>query len=309
MYPITSLFTLLSSHVNINRWQWAIQTGLSQEDQLNALREKLALDLQVNRLYMILIVVVATSLVIILIITTYSFYRSRVLAAALDSQNQEIQRLNKVLEIKALRSQMDPHFVFNALNGLQHFLTAQHTEASDYLSKVARLIRFTLQNASKDWIKLQEEMEILKLYLQIEQCRFPGEFDFSFNIEPGLESEKIPFLVIQPYVENAVLHGLIPRKRPGGVVSIRACREGNLLKVIVEDNGVGRGFSKRTSDPLFTSMGSGLVRERLKQLSLQLGILLDVVTDDLKDSQGNPLGTRNTLSFEIQSHTKSIVAA
>jgi tetratricopeptide (TPR) repeat protein len=288
------------------------QLGKKEEEisSLKTTQEKLELDLKVNRLVTTLMIVITASVLIIALVVTYSYLRKRRLAAALDNQNREIQRLNQVLEIKALRSQMDPHFVFNALNGLQHFLTVNSAEASiEYLSKVARLIRLTLQNASRDWVKLKEEMEILRLYLQIEQYRFPDKFAFDFVIDPEVENEKIPFLVIQPYVENAVLHGLIPRTAGGGRLTIRARKETSVLVVEVEDNGVGRGNTIRTADPMFTSMGSGLVKERLKKLSLQLGVLMDAQVLDLKDDNGIAAGTKSILSFEMQGSLKSVVAA
>lgn len=277
---------------------------------LKAEQEKLALDLKVKNLITILMIVITASVVILGIVIGYYYIRKQRLAAMLDNQNKEIHRLNQVLEIKALRSQMDPHFVFNALNGLQHYLKINTPEASiEYLSKVARLIRLTLQNASRDWVKLHEEMEILKLYLQIEQYRFPGKFDFEVHVAPEVENEKIPFLIIQPYVENSVLHGLIPRLKPGGKLLISAEKRNDLLLISVEDNGVGRGAAVKHGDPMFTSMGSGLVKERLKKLSLQLGILMDAATDDLKDENGNALGTRTTLTFEVQSNLHSFAAA
>ncbi|MEJ0055569.1 MAG: tetratricopeptide repeat protein [Bacteroidota bacterium] len=274
-----------------------------KESEIASLRiqqEKLSLDLQVNRLYVLLALVISVSLVIILGVITYNFFKKKKLAATLDRSNHEIQRLNQVLEIKALRSQIDPHFVFNALNGLQHFLS-KHTpeESVTYLGKVSRLIRLTLQNASSDWIKISEEMEILRLYLQVEQYRFPGKFDFEFHVDEGLANEKIPFLVIQPYVENAVLHGLVPRNNEGGALSITFEKKINQLTVTVEDNGVGRKEDKAHSDPMFRSMGSGLVRERLKKLSLQMKMVMEVTIEDLKDIFGNPSGTRTTLTFEL----------
>jgi tetratricopeptide (TPR) repeat protein len=277
---------------------------------LKAEQEKLELDLKVKNLITTLMVVITASVIILGIVIVYYYMRKQRLAAMLDNQNKEIYRLNQVLEIKALRSQMDPHFVFNALNGLQHYLKINTPEASiEYLSKVARLIRLTLQNASRDWVKLNEEIEILKLYMQIEQYRFPGKFDFEFRIEQGVENEKIPFLVIQPYVENSVLHGLIPRSKPGGKLLVSASKKNERLFITIEDNGVGRSVGASHGDPMFTSMGSGLVKERLKKLSLQLGVLMDAATEDLKDENGNALGTRTTLTFEVQSSLHSFVAA
>ena len=275
-----------------------------KESEISALKtqqEKLALDLEVNRLYVWLGVVGTVSLVVILSVITFSFLRKKKLAAALDRQNQEIQHLNRALELKALRAQMDPHLVFNALNGVQHFLATHQPEQSiDYLTKVSRLIRLTLQNASRDWVKLGEEIEILKLYLQVEQYRFPGKFEVGFSIAPELLEERVPFLAIQPYVENAVLHGLVPRKENGGKLLISAVQEDDILKITVEDNGVGRSADRHHADPMFKSMGSGLVRDRLRKLSLQMKMVMDASIDDLKDDDGQPAGTRSTLTFGLR---------
>ena len=247
---------------------------------------------------------IALILVLIAAVFAYLGFRLKTkLIGKLRKGNEEIQRLNLALEIRVLRSQMDPHFVFNALNGLQHFLSSQPAENSiNYLSKVSRLVRLTLQNASRDWVKLYEELEILKLYLQVEQYRFPDKFEFDFIVDPATEHEKVPFLVIQPYVENAVLHGLLPRSGAGGKLIIRVKKEHDLMRIMIEDNGVGRGGNARIADPMFTSMGSGLARERLTKLSLQLGMLMDAEIEDLKDEHGGPAGTHSILTFELQTN-------
>lgn len=276
---------------------------------LKAEQEKLAFDLKLKNLITTLLIVIIVSIVVILIVIIYNYIRKQRLAAALDNQNKEIHRLNQLLEIRALRSQMDPHFVFNALNGLQHFLKVSSAEASiEYLSKLARLIRLTLQNASRDWVKLSEEVEILKLYLEVEQYRFPNKFEFEFAIDHSVANEKVPFLVIQPSVENAVLHGLIPRKESGGKLLIKAERLEDTLHITVLDNGVGRSDTKKHTNPEYVSMSSGLVRDRLKKLSLQLNMVMDISIEDLKDENRNPSGTKSILTFELQPKEISLTA-
>jgi LytS/YehU family sensor histidine kinase len=276
---------------------------------LKAEQEKLAFDLKLKNLITIFLSVIIITIIVLLVVIVYSYMRKQRLAAALDNQNKEIQRLNSMLEIRALRSQMDPHFVFNALNGLQHFLKVNSAEASiEYLSRLARLIRLTLQNASRDWVKLSEEVEILKLYLEVERYRFPGKFEFEFSIDKSVANEKVPFLVIQPSVENAVLHGLIPRKENGGKLLIKAERIDDTLQITVQDNGVGRTETKKHTDPEYVSMSSGLVRDRLKKLSLQLNMMMDITIEDLKDENGIPSGTKSILTFELQPKEISLTA-
>jgi two-component system, LytTR family, sensor kinase len=275
----------------------------SQIDQLSKVAqiEKLKSEKQDDLIYFLTGALVLV--VLIAIITYLSFRTKNKLYHLLENKNQQIQRLNLSLEIRALRSQMDPHFVFNALNGLQHFLAFGNKEKSiGYLSKVARFIRLTLQHASQDWIKISEEIEILKLYLEVEQYRFPGKFNFEFKLDASVKNERIPFLVIQPYVENAVLHGLLPRKEDGMIV-ISIAREEERLNITIEDNGIGRKAAVQDIDPMFTSMGSGLVRSRLQKLSQQLDAVLTEKTEDLMDINGMATGTRCTLVFALHHQT------
>ena len=149
--------------------------------------------------------------------------------------------------MSALRAQMNPHFIFNSLNSIDNYILRNKTqEASDYLNRFSKLIRLILQNSQSSYISLQDELEALRLYIEMESLRFNHKFDYRVSIQSGLypESIEIPPMLIQPYVENAIWHGLMQKKEKGHL-EIVITREGDLLKCIIEDDGIGREASRK----------------------------------------------------------------
>jgi two-component sensor histidine kinase len=177
------------------------------------------------------------------------------------------KRRIKELEIKAIRSQMNPHFIFNALNSIQSLINGnQFREANIYLSKFAVLLRGVLNNSEKNRISLADELQAVELYCQLEQLRF--EFSFHIGIEPDLKEDliEIPGMIIQPLVENAVVHGL-SGKGASGELDIQVKRLNGNLCVCVSDNGVG--LSETKIDELSQKgFGLKLVEERINILNL-----------------------------------------
>ena len=146
------------------------------------------------------------------------------------------------LEAKALRAQMNPHFIFNSLNAIQECIVTQKTDtAFEYLSQFSRLLRLVLNNSEKAFIPLNSELEMIRLYLSLESLRFSQSFTYFIEIEEGIDTDEIevPTLLIQPYIENAVWHGL--RIKEGEKkLWIRFFIKSNKLNIEVEDNGIGR---------------------------------------------------------------------
>src|SRR5690606_38223377 len=146
------------------------------------------------------------------------------------------------LEMIALRTQMSPHFIFNCLNSINRYiLKNQPEEASDYLTKFSQLIRLILQNSQSKTVALDRELEALRLYLEMEVSRFEGRFEYQIVIDPGLvvEDVEVPPLIIQPYVENAIWHGLMHKQEKGHVwIELHLNQE--MLYCQVTDDGVGR---------------------------------------------------------------------
>ncbi len=205
-------------------------------------------------------------------------------------------------EMAALRAQMNPHFVFNCLSSINRFiLVNQPDEASAYLTKFSRLIRLILDNSRTETVPLNKELEALQLYVEMEQMRFFDRFEYSMQVAPDVETEhlEVPPLLIQPFVENAIWHGLMHKKAPG-LLLIRVFAEGNKLCIEVEDNGIGRQRAmelKSRSATVTKSLGMKVTAERLEVINQLYGTKASVTTEDLVDAAGNATGTSVRVSI------------
>lgn len=215
-------------------------------------------------------------------------------------QQEEFERKVEIskTELKALRSQMNPHFIFNSLNSIQHYIfNAKSDEAIKYLNKFARLVRLILNNSDKPTVTIEEDLEALKLYLELEQMRFEGQFDYEIIVDENvdLDYDIMPPLLMQPYVENAIIHGL-NTKPDKGKLTIRLSSENNFLICTISDNGIGREKAaeiKRTMPyKKHQSMGMKITEERLKILNEINNSKLSVTITDLKSPGGEALGTQ-----------------
>ena len=151
------------------------------------------------------------------------------------------ERINE-LEASALRLQMNPHFIFNAINSINWFIIKNDQEnASNYLAKISRLIRLSLENSKSKLIPIKNELEAITIYLQMERLRFEEQFDFEIDVDENLNPSAlyIPPMIIQPFVENAIWHGLM-NKLGKGKISLTIKKLGENLRCIVEDDGIGR---------------------------------------------------------------------
>ncbi|MFN3999036.1 histidine kinase [Algoriphagus sp.] len=193
-----------------------------------------------------------------------------------DAEEQRMAKLSAdyekqitLLHLQSLRSQMNPHFIFNALNSIKVFLIESDKEnAVLYLNKFAKLIRMVLESSREFKISLGEELDIAKLYLSLEAIRFEEGIDFKITVERGinLRDTKVPPLVFQPFLENAVWHGLMPKRGPKSIL-IRVGKIDNGVTVSIRDNGIGREEStKRKSKQTLQkqSIGISLSSDRLK---------------------------------------------
>ncbi len=162
--------------------------------------------------------------------------------------NKERKLANNLLALKSLRSQMNPHFIFNALNSVNSFIaTSDERAANRYLTDFSTLMRSVLDNSEKDFISLTQEVELLDLYLKLEHTRFANKFDYTIHISEkvNLDVYKIPPMLIQPYVENAVWHGLRYKKEKGFLHINILPNDANSIKIEIIDNGIGREKSKK----------------------------------------------------------------
>ena len=217
-------------------------------------------------------------------------------------KQQRVQFERKVemskVELKALRSQMNPHFIFNSLNSIQNYIfNSKSEEAIKYLSKFARLVRIILNNSDKPTVTVGEDLEALKLYLQLEQMRFEDKFDYEIIIDESVDEDYdiMPPLLMQPYVENAILHGLNPMSKKGKL-TIRMDSRNNFLICTIIDNGIGREKSAeiRRTMPFskYKSLGMKITEARLKILNEINSSRLSVIITDLKSADNSSLGTK-----------------
>ncbi|MBW7870316.1 MAG: histidine kinase [Flavobacteriia bacterium] len=214
--------------------------------------------------------------------------------------NNEIRRL----QLDLLKNQMNPHFIFNALTSVKVFLIDNDKKkAVFYLNKFSKLIRKMLDSYRVESYTLEEEIDILKLYLSIENIRFNSEIDIVFSIDPevDLKSIKIPPMLLQPFVENAIWHGLMLKTDGVKEVIIQVSKEGKNCFMIIEDNGIGRAKSQESQKNRAlkkNSYGLKLVQERLDLFNKQNEFNYHYKVFDLTDAENNPSGTRILISFE-----------
>ncbi len=201
-------------------------------------------------------------------------------------------------ELKALRAQMNPHFVFNSLNSIQHYiLNSKGEEAVRYLSKFAKLIRLILQNSEKAVVTINEDLESIILYLELEKMRFENKFNYSIIIHPGVNADydEIPPMLIQPYLENAILHGINPKEGEGNIeIEIQIVNQ--FIKISIKDDGIGRVKSQslQSLQPAarHKSLGMKITKERVRILNSIHQSNLNVNIIDLYDKNNNAIGTQ-----------------
>lgn len=220
--------------------------------------------------------------------------------------NREKRKANSMLELKSLRAQMNPHFIFNSLNSVNSFISKNDDRsANKYLSQFSRLMRMVLENSKYDFVSLESEIEILKLYLELEHLRFQDKFDYEFHIGNDINKEEIeiPPMLIQPFIENSVWHGLRYLENKGKLeVSVQ--KQDGKLFWIIEDNGIGRKKSaelKTKNQQTGKSTGMKNIDERLRILNKMNNTKMAVNVIDL--SNENKTGTRVEVSIPYQNVT------
>lgn len=226
----------------------------------------------------------------------------------LAQKNEEVKTTNfkrklTELELKALRSQMNPHFIFNCMNSINTMILKGESEsASCYLNKFSKLIRKTLENSESTTISLEDELSMLETYIQLEAVRFQGRVSYSISVDPTIDQSSIqlPSMVLQPFIENAIWHGLL-HKEGVGELKVEFKEKGDELECIIEDNGVGRKMALKLvegSSIKRKSMGIKLTKERLKLINKsKINDWIQII--DLKDPSDNGIGTRVKICIPI----------
>jgi LytS/YehU family sensor histidine kinase len=202
------------------------------------------------------------------------------------------------LELKALQAQMNPHFVFNSLSAIQYFIQInEQKQADEYLAKFASLMRLFLESSKNKYLSLAEELRLIKLYVEMEQLRFRNRFDLKMEVNHDINQHNtfVPTMLLQPFVENAINHGLFHKKGKGILsLHIQPSHEGGVV-CIVEDDGIGRERAmeiRKRSNRNYRSRAIQITNERLQVLSTVEGYNIQINITDLVDNNGEPTGTR-----------------
>ena len=213
----------------------------------------------------------------------------------------EFQQQATELEMQALRAQMNPHFIFNSLNSINRFILQNNSEqASEYLIKFSKLVRLILQNAQDSLISLESELESLGLYLELEALRLENRFDYKITLSKDLDlfALKVPPLIVQPYAENAIWHGLT-HKEEKGHLEINVSEENGYLFFKITDDGIGRNKAAMLSNAYGIrkkSLGSKITADRIAMMH---GNGLGVTINDLVSAEGNALGTEVIVKISV----------
>ncbi|GEM_PF-2375823 len=244
---------------------------------------------------------ITMGLLLILSVLAFVQFRSRQIRA-LEAQKSKTALEMSRLEMRAIKAQLNPHFIFNSITSVMYFLSKNRAEDAElYLHRFSRIIRTVLDNSEKSTIPLSEELELMRHYVSLESERFKGSgIDFQVELR-GVNEEDIliPPALFQPYIENAIWHGL-QHKEGDRKITLIIIREGSLLDVRIEDNGIGRKASAQmgTSRDKERSYGMMIASRRIE--AFNLGSTAGAIVTDLEDEHGNPTGTR--VSFKIPLH-------
>ena len=246
------------------------------------------------------------------------------LQAALQQRSTELEAQNKVVEAQkikqvetafehkiaetemiALRAQMNPHFIFNCLNSIKLYTLENDSQtASEYLTKFSQLIRLVLENSRSEKVTLQKELETLKLYIELEAMRFKDKVQYKINVVPHIDQQyiEIPPLLLQPYVENAIWHGLMHKPEGGNITIDISQPEEYLLHIEITDDGIGRemaGQHKSKSATRQKSFGLKMTSERLDAINHIYQTKTEVQIVDLVDAEGNAAGTKVIIEIPL----------
>lgn len=253
-------------------------------------------------------------LVVGCLIVVWFFIQRRKVDKMIAKQEKEALEKNKFelelkwfnSELKALRSQMNPHFIFNCMASIQRFMIENDpASAAKFLSKFARLIRSILENSELAFISLDSELKMLEDYLDMEKLRFGKKFKYSISVDDSINPEliEIPSMLIQPYIENSIIHGIGPRKDEDGKIELTFRIMENVLLCEITDNGVGRKKATEIKSKMglsHKSMGISILKERLELISAKENIDVYSLMIDLEDDNHVSLGTKVELKIPLR---------
>lgn len=224
-------------------------------------------------------------------------------------QRRNNEEMNRQLKsrMEALRAQMNPHFISNALNAIDSLVNqGRNKEASHYIIQFSRLCRVILNNSRHESVTLDEEIQMLTYFLNLEQLRMGDRLKYKMDIDPTLNIDQIavPSMILQPFVENSIWHGIVSKPGGGTVLVQIKKRDEQMYQCVVEDDGIGREKSAELKAQMITrpSLGLAITEERIEKLHKIKGS--HIVTEDLHDNKGKATGTRVTITLPIQNITE-----
>jgi len=286
-----------------------LTSGLSQRDERISLLERerllqeqqfsiLASEAKVRDAQLLRQQVISYSLgggILVLGISAFLVYRS----------SRQKRRANQLLALQSLRSQMNPHFIFNSLNSVNSFIALNdERSANKYLSEFSRLMRAVMENSKHEFVPLSSELSILRMYLDLEHLRFSDKFNYTFEVDDELDADRIqiPPMLVQPYIENSIWHGLRYRKEMGQL-SVKFIKNEDHLLVEIADNGIGRKQSqaiKTKNQKTTESTGMRNIEQRLQIINELHHMQLKVSIEDATNDSEHP-GTRVQIAVPVKS--------
>lgn len=221
----------------------------------------------------------------------------------LDELKREVKQ-SKIIESQLISSQLNPHFMFNALNSIQYYILEEDSlKAVDFLSKFSTLIRRTLKNSTKKEIPVSDELDFLQLYLDLEKSRFTDRFEFHLELDEEINEALIPPMLLQPFIENSIVHGFNAQRDIPGEIRVSFSKEDEHVICVVEDNGIGRTnalkYAVKNNLSTHESMAMGLTSKRVSLLKEILDRPVDVKVIDLEDEDQNALGTKVVIKYPL----------
>ncbi|MGH1515939.1 tetratricopeptide repeat-containing sensor histidine kinase [Chryseobacterium sp. JK1] len=202
---------------------------------------------------------------------------------------KKVQIKNKKIALQSLRREMNPHFIFNSLNSVNHFIaTNNELEANQYLTKFSKLMRGVMENSTEDFIPFQQELDLLQNYLALEKTRFADKFDYEIEVDENLnlQSQMVPGMLIQPFLENAIWHGLRYRTEKG-LLKLMFEKSDQHLKITIEDNGIGIEESKKQkTQHQKTREGRGM-KNTLERIQLLNDLYKKGINCSVKDKENS----------------------
>ena len=254
-----------------------------------------------NRVRLILDnILLYTGIGLLVFLVAYFLVASRRRSLKREEEKFKLKSKLYEMEIKMIKSQMNPHFLFNSLNSIQQLVAlGEKDKAEYYLSKFSRLVRKLLENTTKDTLSLADEIDILNRFLEIESLRFNHVFKYNIVVDNDINTSTtfIPHFLIQPFVENAIWHGLLPKQGEKNLSIHFQQISKEKIACVIEDNGVGRNDKKQNFEK--KSLAISFIQQRLDLMNENLGTNLSLQIIDKTDKDGNSEGTRVVLNLPI----------